>query len=54
MTGGIHMYFYPTGDLFKNKPFYLYTSLGVGSFFNQSHIEQGMADLKVDFYLATV
>ena len=41
--------FLSTGDLFKNKPFYLYTSLGVGSFFNQSHIEQGMADLKVDF-----
>jgi len=38
-----------TGNLFKNKPFYLYTSLGVGSFFNQSHTEQGMADLNFDF-----
>jgi hypothetical protein len=41
--------FLSTGNLFKNKPFYLYTSLGVGSFFNQSHTEQGMADLKIDF-----
>jgi len=41
--------FLSTGNLFKNKPFYLYTSLGVGSFFNQSNTEQGMADLKVDF-----
>ncbi len=41
--------FLSTGNLFKNKPFYLYTSLGVGSFFKQSHTEQGMADLKVDF-----
>lgn len=41
--------FLSTGNLFKNKPFYLYTSLGLGSFFNQSHTEQGMADLKIDF-----
>jgi len=41
--------FLSTGNLFKNRPFYLYTSLGVGSFFNQSHTEQGIADLKVDF-----
>jgi len=41
--------FLSSGNLFKNKPFYLYTSLGVGSFFNQSHTEQGIADLKVDF-----
>lgn len=41
--------FLSTGNLFKNKPFYLYTSLGVGSFFYQSHTEQGMADLKIDF-----
>ncbi len=41
--------FLSTGNLFKSKPFYLYTSLGVGSFFNQSHTEQGMADLKFDF-----
>ncbi len=41
--------FLSSGNLFKNKPFYLYTSLGVGSFFNQSHTQQGIADLKVDF-----
>jgi hypothetical protein len=41
--------FLSTGNLFKSKPFYLYTSLGVGSFFNQSHTEQGMADFKIDF-----
>ena len=33
--------FLSTGNLFKNKPFYLYTSLGAGSFFNRSHAEQG-------------
>lgn len=41
--------FLSTGNLFKNKPFYLYTSLGVGGYLNQSHAEQGMADVKVDF-----
>lgn len=41
--------FLSTGNLFKNKPFYLYSSLGVGSFFNQSHTEQGMVDFKIDF-----
>lgn len=41
--------FLSTGNLFRNKPFYLYTSLGVGSFFNQSHTVQGMADLRIDF-----
>jgi len=41
--------FLSSGNLFKNKPFYLYTSLGVGSFFNRSHTEQGIADIKVDF-----
>jgi hypothetical protein len=41
--------FLSTGNLLKNKPYYLYTSLGVGSFFNHSHTEQGMADLKFDF-----
>jgi len=41
--------FLSSGNLFKTKPFYLYTSLGVGGFFNQSRTEQGMADLKVDF-----
>ena len=41
--------FLSTGNLFKNKPFYLYSSLGIGSYFNQSHTEQGMADLKFDF-----
>ena len=41
--------FLSTGNLFKNKPFYLYTSFGIGSFFNRSHTEQGMADLKFDF-----
>jgi hypothetical protein len=41
--------FLSTGNLFKHKPFYLYTSLGLGSFFNHSHTEQGMADVKVDF-----
>ena len=41
--------FLSTGNMFRNKPFYLYTSLGAGSFFNRSHIEQGIVDLKIDF-----
>ena len=41
--------FLSTGNLFRNKPFYLYTSLGAGSFFNRSRTEQGIVDLKIDF-----
>ena len=41
--------FLSTGNLFKRKPFYLYTSLGLGSFWNKSGAEQGMFDAKVNF-----
>lgn len=41
--------FLSTGNIFKNKPFYLYTSLGVGSFFKPGRFEQGMVDFKVNF-----
>jgi len=41
--------FLSTGNLFKSKPYYLYTSLGAGSFWKQTGLEQGMADFKVNF-----
>lgn len=41
--------FLSTGNLFKHKPYYLYTSLGVGSFFRTSGLEQGLVDSKINF-----
>ncbi len=41
--------FLSTGNLFKQKPFYLYTSLGLGSFWNHTGVEQGMFGAKVNF-----
>lgn len=41
--------FLSTGNIFRNKPFYLFSSLGVGSFFNHTHTEQGIVDFKIDF-----
>ncbi|MDP2337720.1 MAG: hypothetical protein Q8N05_15005 [Bacteroidota bacterium] len=41
--------FLSTGNLFKNEPFYFYTSLAVGSFWSRSGPEQGMADFKFNF-----
>lgn len=41
--------FLSTGNMFKNKPFYLYSSLGIGSFFNKSRTQQGLLDVKIDF-----
>ena len=41
--------FLSTGNLFKQKHFYLYTSFGMGSFWNHSKVEQGMIDVKVNF-----
>ena len=41
--------FFSTGNLFKNKSFYLYTSLGVGSFWKRTGLEQGMTDFKLNF-----
>ncbi|MBC8005744.1 MAG: hypothetical protein H7X84_09745, partial [Verrucomicrobia bacterium] len=41
--------FLSTGNLFNHKPFYFYTSLGMGSFWNRSGLEQGMFDVKINF-----
>ncbi len=41
--------FFSTGNIFRNKPFYLYSALGVGSFFNHSGMTQGMIDFKLNF-----
>lgn len=41
--------FFSTGNLFKKKPFYLYTSLGVGTFWKRTGIEQGIVDYKLNF-----
>ena len=41
--------FLSTGNLLKHKPYYFYTSLGLGSFWRKSGIEQGMFDAKIDF-----
>jgi hypothetical protein len=41
--------FLSSGNLFKHKPFYFYTSFGLGSFWKHNALEQGMADLKVNF-----
>lgn len=41
--------FLSTGNLVKHKPYYLYTSLGIGSFWNHSKVEQGMLDVKINF-----
>ena len=44
----IHL-FLSTGNLFRNKPFYFYTSMGLGTFWKNSETEQGMFDFKVNF-----
>jgi hypothetical protein len=41
--------FLSSGNLFKRKSYYLYTSLGIGSFWRSTGVEQGMLDLKIDF-----
>ncbi|MBV5315641.1 MAG: hypothetical protein JZU47_20235 [Prolixibacteraceae bacterium] len=41
--------FLSSGNLFKRKPFYFYTSFGLGSFWKPNGLEQGMADLKINF-----
>ncbi|MFA5328246.1 MAG: hypothetical protein WC384_10695 [Prolixibacteraceae bacterium] len=41
--------FLSTGNLFNHKPFYLYTSLGMGSFWKPSGLEEGMIDAKINF-----
>jgi hypothetical protein len=41
--------FFSTGNLFKNKPYYLYTSIGAGSFFKRSGLDQGIVDFKLNF-----
>ena len=41
--------FFSTGNLFKKKPFYFYTSLGVGTFWKRTGVEQGIIDFKLNF-----
>lgn len=41
--------FLSTGNLFNQKPFYFYTSLGFGSFWKHSGLEQGIIDVKINF-----
>lgn len=43
-----HLYL-STGNLFKNKPFYFFTSFGLGTFWKPDGAEQGMADLKINY-----
>lgn len=41
--------FLSSGNIFRNKPFYFYTSVGLGTFWKKSQAEQGMFDVKVNF-----
>lgn len=41
--------FLSSGDLFNYKPYYFYTSLGIGSFWNSKLLEQGIIDFKINF-----
>lgn len=41
--------FFSSGNLFKQKPYYFYTSLGLGSFWRHSAPEQGLLDVKINF-----
>lgn len=41
--------FLSSGNLFHQKPFYFYTSLGLGSFWRRSGLEQGIVDVKINF-----
>ncbi|MBL7969486.1 MAG: hypothetical protein JNK09_20970 [Prolixibacteraceae bacterium] len=41
--------FLSTGNLFRNKPFYFYTSAGIGTFWKKTGTEQGMFDFKANF-----
>ncbi|HET6557640.1 MAG TPA: hypothetical protein VFG54_10030 [Prolixibacteraceae bacterium] len=41
--------FLSSGNLFRHKPFYFYSSLGLGSFWSHTGLEQGMVDVKLDF-----
>ena len=43
-----HLYF-STGNIFGNKPRYLFASAGLGSFFNANRMEQGQAEFNVNY-----
>jgi hypothetical protein len=43
-----HVYL-STGNLFNNKPFYFFTSIGLSAFWKPDGVEQGMADFKLNF-----
>ncbi len=41
--------FFSSGNIFRNKPFYFYSSFGLGSFWKSTGFEQGMADFKLNY-----
>jgi len=41
--------FLSSGNLFKLKPYYFYSSLGLGSYWRHAGLEQGIFNLKFDF-----
>ncbi|MBA4411395.1 MAG: hypothetical protein C0397_18495 [Odoribacter sp.] len=43
-----HVYL-STGNLFINKPYYFFSSFGLGTFWKPDGVEQGMADFKINF-----
>ncbi|HAQ18709.1 MAG TPA: hypothetical protein DCR40_05660 [Prolixibacteraceae bacterium] len=43
-----HVYL-STGNLFINKPYYFFSSFGLGTFWKSDGVEQGMADFKINF-----
>ena len=41
--------FLSSANIFNLKPYYFYTSLGLGSFWRPTGLEQGIVDMKIDF-----
>jgi hypothetical protein len=41
--------FFSSGNLFNKKPFYFYTSFGIGSYWKATGFEQGMIDFKINY-----
>jgi hypothetical protein len=41
--------FLSSGNLFKNQPFYFYSSFGLGSYWNSKGFEQGLTEIKLNF-----
>jgi hypothetical protein len=41
--------FLSSGNIFRKQPFYFYASLGIGSFWRKTGLEQGIIDFKTNF-----